>query len=45
MVLNTRAKPFEGNKDLLKKLRGATIKEGELKGQPDHELRVERIDG
>ena len=44
VVLNTRAKPFEGNKELLKKVRSAAIKEGELKGQPDHELRVELID-
>jgi len=43
VVLNTRAKPFEGNKELLKKVRGATIKEGELKGQPDHEQRVELL--
>ena len=43
VVLNTKAKPFDGNKELVKKVRGATIKEGELKGEPDHDLRAEPL--
>ena len=41
VVLNQSVKPFAGNKDLLSKVKKAVHTTGELKGQPDHNARVE----
>ena len=43
VILDTKAKPFSDKKELAAKVRKAVHSSGELKGEPDHDARVELL--